>query len=90
MARRKSLFSIRKPRIRISKKGKIGFSPGSMRVGNRRAGLNLSKSGVSASFGAGPVRYNTRRGTSLRCLPMLVLMALGAGASMAVILHAWL
>lgn len=73
------LFSFRKPTIRISKKGKIGFSPGSMRVGGRNAGVNFSKKGMSASGGVRGARYSSRTGTTLGCpLTALVLVALVA------------
>ncbi len=58
------MFKFRKPRLRISKKGKISFGGGGISVGSRQAKVNLSKSGASTSTSAGPVHYNSRRGWS--------------------------
>lgn len=77
------IFSFRKPRLRLSNKGKLSISPGSMRVGGRKAGLNISRRGMSASVKAGPVSYNTKRGASMRCLPTLLLVVAGFGGSAA-------
>jgi hypothetical protein len=62
----------RKPSIRISPKGKLSFSPGSVRIG-KRLGLTASRSGLtgSARIRRG-VSVNTRRG--LNCLPLLCLV----------------
>jgi hypothetical protein len=64
-------MTFRKPSIRISPKGKLSFSPGSLRVG-KRLGFTASRSGMtgSARLRRG-VSVNTRRG--LNCLPMVCL-----------------
>lgn len=58
------MFKFRKPRLRISKKGKISFGGAGVSVGGKHARVNLSKSGASTSTSAGPVAYNSRRGWS--------------------------
>ena len=58
------MFKFRKPRLRISKKGKISLGGGGVSVGGKFARVNLSKSGASTSTIAGPVAYNSRRGWS--------------------------
>lgn len=62
-------MTFRKPSIRISRRGKLSFSPGSVRIG----GLTASRSGLtgSARIRRG-VSVNTRRG--LNCLPLLCLV----------------
>ena len=55
MARR---FSIFRPALTVSKRGKIGLRGPFMRMG----GLNLSRSGVSYSQKVGPGTINTRTG----------------------------
>lgn len=61
----------RKPSIRISRRGKLSFSPGSVRIG-KRLGITASRSGLtgSARLRRG-VSVNSRRG--LNCLPVLCL-----------------
>lgn len=61
----------RKPSIRISRRGKLSFSPGSVRIG-KRLGITASRSGLTggARLRRG-VSVNTRRG--LNCLPVLCL-----------------
>ena len=75
-------FSIRKPRIRLTKKGLKVQGP-SARIGNRNASVNVSKFGVSVSGGTKHARYNSRRGASFGCvLPVVVFVLLvvaGAG-----------
>lgn len=62
----------RKPSIRISRRGKISFSPGSLRIG-KRLGLTASRPGLSGSARIRRgVSVNTRRG--LNCLPMACLV----------------
>lgn len=72
------LFSFRKPRVRITKKGLRVQGP-SARVGSRKAGVNVSKSGMSVSGGTERARYSSRRGLSFGCaLPVFSLVvALG-------------
>lgn len=64
-------MKFRKPRLRISKKGKISLSGGGVSIGGRHARVNISKSGVSGTVGAKGIRYNTRRG--LNCGLVFVL-----------------
>lgn len=59
------IFRVRKPRLRISKRGKVSLSGGGISVGGRNARINLSKSGVSTSFGVPGIRYNSRRGLTV-------------------------
>jgi hypothetical protein len=83
------IISFRKPRLRLSKKGKLSLSPGSMRIGGRKAGLNISRRGMSGSVRVGPVSYNTRRGASMRCLPMLLIVLAGLGGSVGWLVSRW-
>lgn len=74
------LFSIRKPSLRITKKG-VAFTAPSARIGGK-AGINLSKSGISGSVRGKHGSYNTRSGLRLNCLPTLLLIG---GTSVAVV-----
>ncbi|MEZ4684176.1 MAG: excalibur calcium-binding domain-containing protein [Caldilineaceae bacterium] len=74
MPRKKSLFSIRKPKVRITKKG-LRVTPPSVRVGGK-TGINIPKSGVSGSTRTKFGTYNTKRGCSLRLFALLIV---GAG-----------
>jgi hypothetical protein len=84
------IISFRKPRLRLSKKGKLSLSPGSMRIGGRNAGLNISRRGMSGSVKVGPVSYNTRRGASMRCRPMLLIVLAGLGGSVGWLVSRWI
>lgn len=65
MARRKKkLISVRKPKLRITSKGVKVTAP-SARIGGK-AGLNLSKSGVSASVRTKHGTFNSKRGFTRR------------------------
>src|SRR5690606_25462399 len=67
-------FKVRKPRLRLTKKG-FKLSGGGVRIGGRNASINFSKSGTSFSGGVGKARYNSRRGLSFGCvLPVLILL----------------
>lgn len=57
-------MKIRKPRIGISKKG-VSLTNIGARIGDKRAGVNLSRKGVSGSVKIGKGSYNTRKGCSL-------------------------
>lgn len=59
----RKLINIRKPRLRISKKG-IGITPPSARIGGK-VGINISKRGVSGSVRTKYGTANTRNGCSL-------------------------
>lgn len=68
-------FSIRKPRVRLTKEG-LKIQGPSARIGGK-AGINISKSGVSGSVRTKKGSYNTKRGFSFGCvLPIVVLMML--------------
>lgn len=56
----------RKGGIRISKKGKISYSPGGVHIGGKSGGVNLSKRGVSSSVRAPAGSYNTRTGFAVQ------------------------
>jgi hypothetical protein len=60
MARRKKLISIRKPKLKITRKG-VKVTKPSARIGGK-AGVNLSSKGVSASLrtGKGHVNVNSK------------------------------
>lgn len=58
------LFSFRKPKIKLTKKGLKVTNP-SLRIGGK-AGVNVSKSGVSASLRTSAGTVNSKRGISLR------------------------
>ena len=73
MPRKKKLISIRKPRISLTKKGLRVTAP-SARIGGK-AGLNVSRSGVSTSVRSKVGTYNSKRGCSRTM--MLVLVMLG-------------
>jgi hypothetical protein len=76
MARRKSkLFSIRKPRLRISSKG-VRVAPPGLRIGSR-AGVNILRKGVSGFVRGKRGSFNTRRGCSVPLGVLLVLLVLG-------------
>lgn len=62
------LFSFRKPKLRITKKGKLSISGGGIRIGGKGGGINLSRKGVSGTIGSPVGSYNTRRGFTARGL----------------------
>lgn len=65
------LFSIRKPRLRITGKG-IKVQAPTLRIG-RKAGINLSKTGVSASLRTKAGSVSTKKGCSLPFFGLLLL-----------------
>jgi hypothetical protein len=69
---------IRKPRLRISKKGKVSFGGGGLSLGGKHARLNISKSGVSGTVGAGGSSYNTKRGLNCGFIFLLTVAASSA------------
>lgn len=71
----------RKGGLRISRKGKVSFSPGSMRVGGSKAGINLSKRGVSGSIRTPIGSANSRSGCRLKTL-MLILPVMAMGIAL--------
>lgn len=73
--RKRSMFSIRKPRLTIGKRG-MRISPPSLRLGGRGSGLNISKSGVSVSSRTRHGTFNSKRGCS-RTLGALLLPVIG-------------
>jgi hypothetical protein len=66
------MFKFRKPKLRISKKGKVSFGGGGVSVGGKNARVNISKSGASTSGKAGPASYNSKRGWSLGCAVIII------------------
>lgn len=81
MARRKKkLVSIRKPKLRITKKG-LKIQPPSARIGGK-AGINISKSGVSGSVRSKYGTYNTKRGCTANCFGAFILLFLGGAFSL--------
>lgn len=70
-------FRYRKPRLRISKKGKISLTGGGVRIGGRNAGINISKSGASGTVGVKGAGYNTKRGWNCGLILLLGLIASG-------------
>lgn len=71
------LFSFRKPKLRINKKGKLSLSGGSMRIGGRSGGVNFSRKGVSGSVRTPIGSYNTRRGWTGNCFGVMVMFVVG-------------
>lgn len=72
----------RKGGIRISPKGKISYSPGSIRVGSKSGGVNLSKQGASSSMRTPLGSYNTRTGCRSKSF-VLALAIAGSAIAMA-------
>lgn len=64
MPRRKGLFHITGPRLRVTSKGLKVTAPRA-RIGGR-VGFNISRSGVSGSVRTGIGTFNTKRGLSVR------------------------
>lgn len=87
MPRRKKLIKIRKPKLRVTPKG-IKITRPSARVGGK-AGLNLSSSGVSASYRTKHGTISTGRSKPGSCsccgLTALSIMAMAAIPAMAII-----
>ncbi|MCB0240594.1 MAG: hypothetical protein KDH08_18590 [Anaerolineae bacterium] len=71
----------RKGGIRISSKGKISYSPGSVRIGGKSGGINFSKRGVSSSVRVPGGSYNTRTG----CRMSMFVLALAVACSATVV-----
>lgn len=70
------MFKLRKPRLRLSKRG-LRVSNIGARIGTKNAHINVSRSGTSATAKAGKISANTKRGCSL---PFMVFALLIAGA----------
>lgn len=68
-------MKIRKPRIRIGKRGPRLTNVG-VRLGGKRAGVNLSRRGASGSIKVGKASYNTKRGCSLPFFGILFFLLL--------------
>ncbi len=86
------LFSFRKPRLRVTKKGKVGLSGGGMRIGGKGGGINLSRKGVSGSVRTPLGSYNTRRGLSTggrrgNCMRVVVFLVMCTGAIIATVAY---
>jgi hypothetical protein len=77
-------ISRRRGGLRVSKKGKVSYNPGSLRIGGK-AGVNLSKRGASASVRTPLGTYNSRSGCRLRAM-MLIAPVIGlAGLIVAIV-----
>jgi hypothetical protein len=70
MAKKGSWIKLRKPRLRLTRKGLKVENVGAT-VGGKGARINLSRSGVSASGGVPGATYNTRRGCMLSPFTLL-------------------
>lgn len=72
MAKKKkgNKVSVRKPQLRVNKNG-VHLGAPSARIGNRRAGFNISRSGLSFSVRTPFGMLNTRRGCT-KTLPLLL------------------
>ncbi len=62
-------MKIRKPSLRITKRG-LRVQPPSVRIGDK-VGVNISKSGVSASVRTKHVTANTRRGCTVHAIAFI-------------------
>lgn len=65
-------MKIRKPRISIGSKG-VRLTNVGARIGSKRAGVNLSRSGTSFSGSAGGASYNSKKGCRIPLFSVLVL-----------------
>ena len=74
--RKKRLVTIRKPKLRITLKG-VKVTRPSARIG-RKAGVNISSKGASASVRTKLGTASTRKGCSLKGCPLSVLGLFGA------------
>lgn len=68
-------FRIRKPRLRISKSGKVSLSGFGASVGGKNNRLNISKSGLSGTVGAKGQSFNTKRGFNCGLIALFALTA---------------
>jgi hypothetical protein len=64
-------FTIRWPRIRVSKKGKVSVVNAGVSLGNKNARINVGRQGVSTSVGVPGARLNSRRGLLLSPFTLL-------------------
>jgi hypothetical protein len=74
--RKKKLVTIRKPKFRVTSKG-VKVTRPTARIG-RKAGVNISSKGVSASVRTKHGTASTRKGCSLKGCPLSVLGLFGA------------
>ncbi|NPV07490.1 MAG: hypothetical protein HPY83_05925 [Anaerolineae bacterium] len=86
MARRRGTVSVTRGRLRFTSKG-FRYQAPRIRVGGR-LGVNVSKSGISASYRGRGWSYSTRRGCSLRGCSLLLLPVAIALATVAIALAA--
>ena len=70
MPRKSKLFSIRGPRLRVTSKG-VKISKPTARIG-RKAGINISSKGISASYRSKAGSISTRRGSTLNPLRWII------------------
>jgi hypothetical protein len=66
-------IKIRRPQIRIGKKG-VKLSIVGLSLGGKGARVNVSRKGASATVGVRGARYNTRRGCLLSPFTWLALL----------------
>ncbi len=90
MGRRKKLIKVRKPKVRITSKG-VKLTRPTARIGGK-AGINLSSSGMSASYRTklGTIstgRATRKRGRSPSCLGCALTTLLFCATPVAVGLH---
>jgi hypothetical protein len=74
--RKKKLVTIRRPKIRVTSKG-VKVTRPTARIG-RKAGVNISTKGVSASVRTKHGTVSTRKGCPLKGCPLSVLGLFGA------------
>jgi len=77
MPRKAKLFSFRKPKVRITKKGLRVTSP-SARIGGK-SGLNISKSGLSYSIRTKLGTWNSKRSCSSAMMFVISISLIIAG-----------
>ena len=77
-------ISRRRGGLRVSKKGKVSYNPGSLRIGGK-AGVNLSKRGASASVRTPLGSINSRSGCRTRFFLLTVPLIALAGLLAAII-----
>lgn len=77
-------ISRRRGGLRVSKKGKISYNPGNVRIG-RKAGVNISKRGASASLRTPLGTLNSRSGCRAKLFLLTVPFIALAGLFVAIV-----
>jgi len=75
---------VRKPKIRITRKG-IKLSRPSFRIGGKKAGVNISSAGVSQSGKVAGVGYNTGNKKRRAGCSLVVLLPLAVSSVLAIV-----